>query len=176
MTRTLAAVSAAALVLAAAPDAHASPAGVASIPARAATQKGRFTGQFVVGRYVASGAGILATGRLQGRLRDSRYPSARDIDQGFSTFVTVSGAPAGTADCKRLTLAFAGKTVRIFGLRAAVAPRTVTVRPRGQNAAGIGEVLCAAGEWLAATPPPATPQPPPDWLLHVLNGLRAVDR
>ena len=177
MMRTLAAASL--LALAAPPSAGAasgSPAAVSGVPARAATQQGRFDGQITVSRYAASGTDIVARGRLQGRLRDRRYPSAQPIDQAFSTVVTVAAGPAG-APCGNLTLRFAGKTVRLFGLRAALAPRTVAVRPRGQNAAGIREVLCAATDLLAAAPPPApAPQPPPSWLLHLLNAVRAVDR
>ena len=127
--RSLAVAAASLLALAAPPSAGAasgSPAAVSGVPARAATQQGRFDGQISVSRDAASGTDIVARGRLQGRLRDRRYPSAQPIDQAFSTLVTVAAGPAG-APCGNLTLRFAGKTVRLFGLRAALAPRTVAV-------------------------------------------------
>jgi hypothetical protein len=151
------------------------PKGFAAVPARGATAQGRFTGKFYVDRFAARGTDLVARGRLIGKLKDRRYPSTQDVEVGFTTVVALTPPPAGAA-CSRLTLGIAGKTARLFGLRTALAPQTVAVRPHGPDAAGMKEVLCATTELLAAQPPanPAAPQPPASWLLHQLNGLRAI--
>lgn len=150
------------------------PKGFAAVPARGATQQGRFTGRFYVDRFAARGTELVARGRLIGQLKDRRYPSTQDVEVGYTTVVA---RPVAGATCSRLTLSFAGKTARLFGLRTALAPQNVAVRPHGPNAAGMKEVLCATSELLAAQPAPdpaAPPQPPASWLLHQLNGLRAI--
>jgi hypothetical protein len=188
MTRRVPAAAGVALALAAATPALGADAGRSfpTLPMRAATQQGGFRGTLEVQRFAAAGTDIVAGGRLQGRLRDRRYPSEQRIDQDIRTVVRLTPPPAGARDCARLRLTFAGRTLKLFGLRAAMAPRIATLRPRGRAAQAMREVLCATTQLLNATPPqgaPApgsppqgtpTPAPPPAWLLHLLNALRAL--
>src|SRR4051812_31246143 len=126
---------------------------------------GRFQGSFVIRRFRVRGAGLAAFGRLNGTLRDRRYPTAQRVrNRTFSFDVAAAGVPGATT-CARLAIVFAPRTAPLVGLAATFGPRTVVLRPRSGTAPSTGELLCAASTAVAVNAPPQV-------TVHLLNALR----
>jgi hypothetical protein len=178
MSRTLSlAVAAALALLAAAPAAGAATPRFPDIPMLATTKGGAFDGRLAIERFVVRGSALRAQGRLIGTLKDRRYPGPQPLDREFGLRLTVT--PVATpAQCARVGLTFASRTLRIVGLRATLPGRLLVIKPRGERAAAMREVLCAASA-IAATPvpppPPGQPPAPPSaTFVHLLNALRLI--
>ena len=151
-----------------------------AIPLKAPTRGGGFAGQLDVDAFVVRGTRLRALGRLVGTLKDRRYPGAQAIDQEFG--LTLAVTPVATpGDCARVGLTFATRNLRLLGLRTSIAGRLLVIKPRGEQAAAMREVLCAASA-IAPVPapapapgqPPAPPAPPSPAFVHLLNALRLI--
>lgn len=137
------------------------------------TQRGRFTGTLAVSRVVARGDGLIASGTVTGRLRDSRYPSTQSVAiRRFSTPLAVTATP-GATDCASLTMTIPADRTRLVGLRAELAARTLIMRPERGDPPAVRDILCATSQTLAAQPPAAGVAPSPV-VVHLLNALRLV--
>ena len=131
----------------------------------AKTTGGRFQGSFVIRRFRVRGTGLAAFGRLNGILRDRRYPTAQRVrNRPFSFDVGAAPVP-GVASCARVAIVFAARTAPLVGLAATFAPRTLVLRPRRGTGPSTGELLCAASSAVAANAPPQV-------TVHLLNALR----
>jgi hypothetical protein len=131
----------------------------------AKTSGGRFQGRFEIRRFRVRGPGLAAFGRLNGTLRDRRYPTAQRVrNRAFSFGVAAARVPGATT-CARLAIVFAGRTAPLVGLAASFAPRTLVLRPRRGTGPSTGELLCSASTAVAANAPPQV-------TVHLLNALR----
>jgi hypothetical protein len=131
----------------------------------AKTTSGRFQGSFVIRRFRVRGVGLAAFGRLNGTLRDRRYPNAQRVRNRTFSFDVAPARVPGTTSCARLAIVFGARTAPIVGLVATFAQRVLVLRPRRGTGASTGEVLCAASTAVAANAPPAV-------TVHLLNALR----
>jgi hypothetical protein len=143
------------------------------IPVTGTTLRGRFNGRLTVTRVVASGDRLVASGTLDGRLRDSRYPSTQDVTiRRFSVALGVTAA-SGATDCASLTMSIPAVRTRLVGLRGRLAARTFVVRRKRGGPRAVRDILCATSQTLAAQPlaPGVAPSPV---VVHLLNALRLV--
>jgi hypothetical protein len=166
--RFLLAAFAALAILVAAPTAARAQSGGAAFPTvflSAKTAQGQFRGAFVIRRFRVRGPGLAVFGRLNGRLRDRRYPSAQRVRSRAFSFDVTARLPTGATSCARLAILFAGRTAPVVGLAATFAPRTLVLRPRRGTGPSTGELLCGTSTALAANAPPAV-------TVHLLNALR----
>jgi hypothetical protein len=131
----------------------------------AKTSGGRFQGTFVIRRFRVRGAGIAAFGRLNGRLRDRRYPTTQRVRNVTFSFDVAAASVPGARTCARLGIVFAGRTAPVVGLAATFAPRTLILRPRRGTGPSTGELLCGASAAVATNAPPQV-------TVHLLNALR----
>jgi hypothetical protein len=156
------------LALLAAPAAAGAQAGGTRFPTvnlSAKTTSGRFQGSFVIRRFRVRGAGLAAFGRLNGILRDRRYPNAQRVRNRTFSFDVAPARVPGTTSCARLAIVFGARTAPIVGLAATFAQRVLVLRPRRGTGPSTSEVLCAASTAVAANAPPAV-------TVHLLNALR----
>jgi hypothetical protein len=131
----------------------------------AKTAGGRFQGSFVIRRFRVRGAGVAAFGRLNGVLRDRRYPSTQRVrNRSFSFDVAAARVP-GARTCARLAIVFAPRTAPVVGLAATFGARTLVLRPRRGTGPSTAELLCGASAAVATNAPPAV-------TVHLLNALR----
>lgn len=131
----------------------------------AKTAQGRFQGQFDVRRFRVRGPGLAVFGRLNGTLRDRRYPSAQRIRNVAFSFDVAPARVPGARTCARVAIVFAARVAPVAGLPATFAQRVLVLRPRRGTGPSIGEVLCAASSAVAANAPPSV-------TVHLLNALR----
>ena len=131
----------------------------------AKTSGGRFQGSFVIRRFRVRGTGLAVFGRLNGTLRDRRYPSTQRVRNRTFSFDVAAARVPGATTCARLGIVVAARTAPLVGLPATFAPRTLVLRPRRGTGASTGEVLCAASTAVAANAPPQV-------TVHLLNALR----
>jgi len=129
------------------------------------TAQGRFQGRFDIRRFRVRGTGIAVLGRLNGTLRDRRYPTTQRIRNASFSFDVASARVPGAASCARLAIVFAARTAPIAGLAATFAQRVLVLRPRRGTGPSTGEVLCAASAAAATNAPPSL-------TVHLLNALR----
>jgi hypothetical protein len=137
----------------------------ATVLLSAKTTGGRFQGSFVIRRFRVRGTGVAAFGRLNGTLRDRRYPSAQRVRNRAFSFPVAAARVPGARTCARVGIVFAARTAPIVGLAAAFAPRTLVLRPRRGTGPSTAELLCAASSAVAANAPPQV-------TVHLLNALR----
>jgi hypothetical protein len=166
--RVLVAVTACLCLLAVAPSGASAQAGGSAFPTvflSATTAAGRFQGVYEVRRFRVRGPGLAVFGRLSGRLRDRRYPSAQRVRRVPFSFDVTARRPAGATACARVAITFAGRTAPVVGLAAAFPPRTLILRPRRGTGPSTGQLLCGTSSALAANAPPAV-------TVHLLNALR----
>ena len=130
----------------------------------AKTTQGRFQGSFVIRRFRVRAPGLAVFGRLNGRLRDRRYPSAQRVRNSPFSF-TVALAPVPSPSCARIAINFAPRIAPLVGLAAAFGPRTLVLRPRRGTGSSTGELLCGVSAAVAVNAPPAV-------TVHLLNALR----
>jgi hypothetical protein len=155
-------------VLAAAPVAAGAQARAASFPTvsfSARTAAGGFNGRFEIRRFRVRPPGLAVFGRLSGRLRDNRFPSAQRVRNRPFSFAVTLAPVIGAPTCARLAVVFAARTAPLIGLAATFAPRTVVLRPRRGTGPSTGELLCGASAAVAANAPPTV-------TVHLLNALR----
>jgi len=131
----------------------------------AKTTGGRFQGSFVIRRFRVRATGVAAFGRLNGILRDRRYPNAQRVRNRTFSFDVAPARVPGARSCERLAIVFAARTAPLVGLAATFAPRTLVLRPRRGTGASTGELLCAASTAVAVNAPPQV-------TVHLLNALR----
>jgi hypothetical protein len=131
----------------------------------AKTAGGRFQGSFVIHRFRVRGPGIAVFGRLNGTLRDRRYPTTQRVrNRAFSFDVAAARVPGATS-CARLAIVFAARTAPLVGLAATFAQRTLVLQPRRGTGPSTAELLCGASAAAAANAPPQV-------TVHLLNALR----
>jgi len=130
----------------------------------AKTAQGRFQGSFVIRRFRVRATGLAVFGRLNGRLRDRRYPTAQRVRNSPFSF-TVALARVPSPSCARIAINFAPRTAPLVGLAATFGPRTLVMRPRRGTGPSTGELLCGLSAAVAANAPPAV-------TVHLLNALR----
>jgi hypothetical protein len=131
----------------------------------AKTSGGRFQGSFQIRRFRVRGPGLAAFGRLNGTLRDRRYPTTQRVRNTAVAFTVAAARVPGATTCARLAIVFAARTAPLVGLAATFAPRTLVLRPRRGTGPSTGELLCAASAAAAANAPPQV-------TVHLLNALR----
>jgi hypothetical protein len=131
----------------------------------AKTSGGRFQGTFVIRRFRVRGPGLAAFGRLNGTLRDRRYPTTQRVRNAAFSFTVAAARVPGATACARLAIVFAPRTAPLVGLAATFGPRTLVLRPRRGTGASTGELLCGASAAVAANAPPQV-------TVHLLNALR----
>jgi hypothetical protein len=131
----------------------------------AKTSAGGFKGSFVIRRFRVRGAGIAAFGRLNGTLRDRRYPTRQRVHNRTFSFDVAAAQIPGARTCARLAINMAARVAPVVGLPAAFAARTLVLRPRGGTGPSTGELLCGASTAVAVNAPPAV-------TVHLLNALR----
>jgi len=149
----------------------------AELSVRATTRGGVFVGTLEVNRFSVRSAGLTASGRLTGRLRDRRYPSPQRVNESQVSFAVAVASGATANDCARVSLTLGRRAVRLVGLRATFPARTYRLRPRRGGSPALPDLLCATAQTLAAQPPPPAgqPAPPPSPIVvHLLNALRLV--
>ena len=130
----------------------------------AKTTQGRFQGSFAIRRFRVRAPGLAVFGRLNGRLRDRRYPSAQRIHNSpFSFTVGLARVPSST--CARIAINFVPRIAPLVGLAAAFGPRTLILRPRRGTGSSTGELLCGVSAAVAVNAPPTV-------TVHLLNALR----
>ena len=130
----------------------------------AKTTQGRFKGSFVIRRFRVRATGLAVFGRLNGRLRDRRYPSAQRVRNSPFSF-TVALARVPSPGCARIAINFAPRIAPLVGLAAAFGPRTLILRPRRGTGSSTGELLCGVSAAVAVNAPPTV-------TVHLLNALR----
>jgi hypothetical protein len=130
----------------------------------AKTTQGRFQGSFVIRRFRVRAPGLAVFGRLNGRLRDRRYPSAQRVHNSPFSF-TVALAPVPSSTCARIAINFAPRIAPLVGLAAAFGPRTLILRPRRGTGSSTRELLCGVSAAVAVNAPPTV-------TVHLLNALR----
>jgi hypothetical protein len=168
MQRRLIAIAIASLALLAAPtgaNAQSSGSRFPTILLSAKTSGGRFNGSFAIRRFRVRGPGLAAFGRLNGTLRDRRYPTTQRIRNTAFSFDVAAALVPGARSCERLAIVFAARTAPLVGLAATFAPRTLVLRPRRGTGPSTGELLCGASAAVAANAPPQI-------TVHLLNALR----
>ena len=131
----------------------------------AKTAGGRFEGSFLIRRFRVRGVGIAAFGRLNGTLRDRRYPTSQRVRNRTFSFDVAAAQVPGARSCARLAINMAVRTAPVVGLAATFAPRTLVLRPRRGTGRSTGELLCGASTAVAANAPPTV-------TVHLLNALR----
>jgi hypothetical protein len=131
----------------------------------AKTAGGRLQGSFRIRRFRVRGPGLVAFGRLNGKLRDRRYPTTQRVRNRAFSFTVAAARVPGATTCARLAIVFAARTAPVVGLAATFAPRTLVLRPRRGTGASTGELLCGASSAVAANAPPQV-------TVHLLNALR----
>ncbi|MEA2383061.1 MAG: hypothetical protein QOH72_3032 [Solirubrobacteraceae bacterium] len=131
----------------------------------AKTSGGRFQGNFEIRRFRVRGPGIAAFGRLNGTLRDRRYPTTQRVHNTAFSFTVAAARVPGATTCARVGIVFAARTAPLVGLAATFAQRTLVLRPRRGTGPSTGELLCAASAAAAANAPPQV-------TVHLLNALR----
>lgn len=131
----------------------------------AKTAQGRFQGRFDVRRFRVRGAGLAVFGRLNGTLRDRRYPTVQRIRNAAFSFDVAAARVPGASTCARVAIVFGARTAPIAGLAATFAQRVLVLRPRRGAGPSIGEVLCATSAAAAANAPASV-------TVHLLNALR----
>jgi hypothetical protein len=131
----------------------------------AKTSSGRFQGSFVIRRFRLRPTGITAFGRLNGTLRDRRYPTTQRVRNRAFSFTVAAARVPGATSCARLAIVFAARTAPVVGLPATFAPRTLVLRPRRGTGPSTGELLCGASAAVATNAPPQV-------TVHLLNALR----
>ena len=155
-------------VLAAVPAAASAQAGGSRFPTvtlSAKTASGRFQGSFVIRRFRLRGTGLAAFGRLNGVLRDRRYPSTQRVRNRIFSFDVGAAPVPGATTCARLAIVFAPRTAPVVGLAATFAARTLVLRPLRSTGPSTAELLCGASTAVAANAPPTV-------TVHLLNALR----
>jgi hypothetical protein len=130
----------------------------------AKTTQGRFQGSFAIRRFRVRAPGLAVFGRLNGRLRDRRYPAAQRLRNAPFSF-TVALARVPSSSCARIAINFVARTAPLVGLAATFGPRTLVLRPRRGTGPSTGEVLCGLSSAVAVNAPPAV-------TVHLLNALR----
>jgi len=130
----------------------------------AKTTQGRFQGSFVIRRFRVRAPGLAVFGRLNGRLRDRRYPSAQRVRNSPFSF-TIALARVPSPSCARIAINFAPRIAPLVGLAAAFGPRTLVLRPRRGTGSSTGELLCGVSAAVAVNAPPTV-------TVHLLNALR----
>lgn len=156
------------VLLAAAPAGASAQAGGSRFPTlllSAKTAAGRFQGSFVIRRFRVRGAGLAAFGRLNGVLRDRRYPSTQRVRNRTFSFDVGAAPVPGARTCARLAIVFAPRIAPVVGLAATFAARTLVLRPRRGTGPSTAELLCGASAAVATNAPPAV-------TVHLLNALR----
>jgi hypothetical protein len=156
------------LALVAAPAAASAQAAGSRFPTvnlSAKTTGGRFQGSFVIRRFRVRATGLAAFGRLNGILRDRRYPRAQRVRNRTFSFDVAPARVPGATSCQRLAIVFAARTTPLVGLAATFGPRTLVLRPLRGTGASTGELLCAASTAVATNAPPQV-------TVHLLNALR----
>jgi hypothetical protein len=162
---TIALASLALLVAPGAADAQSGGSRFPTVLLSAKTAGGRFQGSFAIRRFRVRGPGLAVFGRLNGTLRDRRYPTAQRVrNRAFSFDVAAARVPRSSS-CARLAIVFAARTAPLVGLAATFAPRTLILRPRRGTGPSTGELLCGASAAVAANAPPQV-------TVHLLNALR----
>jgi hypothetical protein len=168
MHRRLIAIAIVSLALLAAPSGASAQSSGANFPTvflTAKTASGRFHGRFEIRRFRVRGPGLAVFGRLNGRLRDRRYPTAQRLRNSTFSFDVSLARVNGSASCARLAIVFAARTAPLVGLAATFAPRTLVLRPRRGTGPSTRELLCGASAAVSASAPPAV-------TVHLLNALR----
>jgi hypothetical protein len=168
MNRRLLIVTIASLGLLAAPASASARSGGSRFPTvllSAKTAQGRFEGRFDIRRFRVRGAGLAVFGRLNGTLRDRRYPTTQHVRNATFSFDVAAARVPGAATCARLAIVFGARTAPVGGLAATFAQRTLVLRPRRGTGPSTGEVLCAASTAAAINAPPSV-------TAHLLNALR----
>src|SRR3954453_1650350 len=164
MQRRFIAIATVSLALLAAPAGAYGQSGGSRFPTfllSAKTSGGRFQGSFQIRRFRVRGPGLAASGRLNGTLRDRRYPTTQRVRNTAFSF-TVAAAPApGATSCARLAIVFTPRTAPLVGLAATFGPRTLVLRPRRGTGPSTGELLCAASNAAGADAPPPVTAPLP---------------
>src|SRR3954447_21415909 len=110
----------------------------------AQTSGGRFQGSFVIRRFRLRPTGLPAFGRLNGTLRDRRYPTTQRVRNRSFSFTVAAARVPGAASCARLAIVFAARPALIVRLAATVSPRALVLRPRRGTGPSTGELLCGA--------------------------------
>jgi hypothetical protein len=136
-----------------------------SVLLSAKTSGGRFQGSFIIRRFRLQPTGIAAFGRLNGRLRDRRYPTTQRVRNRSFSFAVAAARVPGATSCARLAIVFAARTAPIVGLAATFSPRALVLRPRRGTGPSTGELLCGASTAVATNAPPQV-------TVHLLNALR----
>lgn len=131
----------------------------------AKTAEGRFQGRFDVRRFRVRGPGLAVFGRLNGTLRDRRYPTTQRIRNATFSFDVAAARVPGATSCARLAIVFGARTAPVAGLAATFGQRVLVLRPRRGTGPSTAEVLCAASAAVAANAPPSV-------TVHLLNALR----
>src|SRR3954466_9908861 len=147
MQRRFIAIATVSLALLAAPAGAYGQSGGSRFPTfllSAKTSGGRFPGSFQTRRFRVRGPGLAAFGRLNGTLRDRRYPTVQRVQNTAFSFDVAAARVPGASSCARLGIVVAARTAPIVGLAATFAQRTVVLRPRRGTGPSTGEVLCAA--------------------------------
>src|SRR3954447_9802252 len=167
MHRRLIAIAIASLALLVAPAGANAQSGGSRFPTillSAKTSGGGFKGSFAIRRFRVRGPGLAVFGRLNGTLRDRRYPTAQRVRNTAFSF-DVAAAPVPGTTCQRLGIIFAARTAPVVGLAATFGARTLVLRPRRGTGPSTGELLCGALAAVAANAPPQV-------TVHLLNALR----
>src|SRR5262245_14610580 len=115
----------------------------------AKTTQGRFQGSFVIRRFRVRAPGLAVFGRLNGRLRDRRYPSTQRVRNKAFSF-TIALARVASPSCARIAINFVPRVAPLVGLAAAFGPRTLVLRPRRGTGPSTGELLCGVSAAVAA--------------------------
>src|SRR3954471_24096474 len=133
MHRRLIAIAIASLALLVAPAGANAQSGGSRFPTillSAKTSGGGFKGTFAIRRFRVRATGLAVFGRLNGTLRDRRYPTTQRLrNTAFSFPVTLARVTA-TPSCARLAITFGAQTAPLVGLAATFPPRTLVLRPR----------------------------------------------
>ena len=167
LTIALLAAAASLALLAAVPSGAGAQSGGSRFPTvllSAKTTQGRFKGSFVVRRFRVRATGLAVFGRLNGRLRDRRYPSAQRVRNSPFSF-TVALARVPSPSCARIAINFAPRIAPLVGLAAAFGPRTLILRPRRGTGSSTRELLCGVSAAVAVNAPATV-------TVHLLNALR----
>src|SRR3954453_15356968 len=128
MQRRFIAIATVSLALLAAPAGAYGQSGGSRFPTVLLTAKtagGRFQGSFRIRRFRVRGPGLAAFGRLNGNLRDRRYPTTQRVRNRAFSFTVAAARLPGATTCARLAIVFAARTAPIVGLAATFSPRAL---------------------------------------------------